>query len=131
MPEPREASTRAATPATTLATRRDALVSLAALGAASVAVGAPAALRVAGEAAAPAPAPAPASGSISADTIAEAEKLSGIAFTERERAQMAKSIAGQIATFRARAPFGALDNQLAPAQVFRVLLPGESVDARG
>ena len=130
MPEPREASTRAATPATTLATRRYALVSLAALGAASVAVGAPAALRVAGEAAAPAPAPAPASGSISADTIAEAEKLSGIAFTERERAQMAKSIAGQIATFRARAPFGALDNQLAPAQVFRVLLPGESVDAR-
>lgn len=132
MPEPREVPM--------LSTRRDALVSLAALGAASVAVGAPATLRVAGEAAetpasAPSPSsssssPTPASTSISVDTIAEAEKLVGIAFTERERTQIARSIAGQIETFRARLPFGALDNQLAPAQVFRVLLPGESIDAR-
>ncbi|MBI1304871.1 MAG: amidase [Phycisphaera sp.] len=132
MPEPREDHTTT--------TRREALVSLAALGAASVAVGAPEALGAAGEAvassfSAPSPSSTPASAvqpsnTISASTIAEAEKLAGIAFTDAERAQMAKSIAGQIATFRTRAPFGALDNQLAPAQVFRVLLPGETVDPR-
>jgi Asp-tRNA(Asn)/Glu-tRNA(Gln) amidotransferase A subunit family amidase len=132
MPDPREVHT--------LATRRDALVTLATLGAASVAVGAPEALGAAGEAvasrlSAPSPSSTPASAvqpsnTISASTIAEAEKLAGIAFTDAERAQMAKSIEGQIATFRARAPFGALDNQLAPAQVFRVLLPGETVDPR-
>lgn len=66
-----------------------------------------------------------ASGAIAASTIAEAERLAGIAFTDSERAQMTRTIAEQVAWFRARAAFGALDNALAPAQVFRVLLPGE------
>lgn len=69
--------------------------------------------------------PEAASGAISAGTIAEAERLAGIAFTDSERAQMTRTIAEQVAWFRARAAFGALDNALAPAQVFRVLLPGE------
>jgi Asp-tRNA(Asn)/Glu-tRNA(Gln) amidotransferase A subunit family amidase len=64
-------------------------------------------------------------GSITASTIAEAERLAGIAFTDAERAQMTRTIAEQTAWFRARAAFGALDGALAPAQVFRALLPGE------
>ena len=63
-------------------------------------------------------------------TIAEAEKLAGIAFTAKEREQIARSIGEHLETFRARAAFGPLDNQLAPAQVFRVLLPGEEPRVR-
>lgn len=63
---------------------------------------------------------------ISASTIAEAEKLAGITFTQSEREQIARSVSEHLQLFSARARFGALDNQLAPATVFRVLLPGES-----
>ena len=105
--------------------RRDFLGSLALLGAASGS----AALLARDAAAAPETAAA-IDEAISQATIAEAEKLAGIAFTDAERAQMAKSIADQVETFRSRASFGALDNDLAPAQVFRVLLPGESADPR-
>ncbi|MEY5061058.1 MAG: hypothetical protein RIS45_979 [Planctomycetota bacterium] len=69
--------------------------------------------------------PPAAAGSITEGAIAEAEKLAGIAFTAAERAQIAKTVSEHLETFAARAKFGALDNQLAPAQVFRVLLPGE------
>jgi hypothetical protein len=62
-----------------------------------------------------------AQGAITVASIAEAEKLAGIAFTESERAQMLRTISTQVAGFRARAAFGAIDNSLAPAQVFRVL----------
>ncbi len=63
---------------------------------------------------------------ISASTIAEAEKLMGITFTQSERDQIARTVSEHLELFSARARFGALDNQLAPATVFRVLLPGES-----
>lgn len=68
---------------------------------------------------------APMDGAITEASIAEAEKLAGISFTEQERAQIAKTIGEHLETFAARAKFGALDNQIAPAQTFRVLLPGE------
>jgi len=71
-----------------------------------------------------------AAGAITDSTIAEAEKLAGISFTEKERAQMAKTVADQLDNFAARGKFGPLDNQLAPAQVFRVLLPGEQPRTR-
>ncbi|MFM1822708.1 MAG: hypothetical protein RI967_974 [Planctomycetota bacterium] len=74
---------------------------------------------------APGSSPASPADPIAASTIAHAERLAGIAFTDAERAQMTRTIAEQTAWFRARATFGALDNALAPAQVFRVLLPGE------
>jgi Asp-tRNA(Asn)/Glu-tRNA(Gln) amidotransferase A subunit family amidase len=64
-------------------------------------------------------------------TIAEAEKLAGIAFNATERAQIVKSMADQLETMKARLAHGALDNQLAPAQVFRVLLPGEKAVVHG
>ena len=60
-------------------------------------------------------------GAITVASIAEAEKLAGIAFTQSERAQILRTISTQVAGFRARAAFGAIDNSLAPAQVFRVL----------
>ena len=67
---------------------------------------------------------------ITESSIAEAEKLAGITFSAKERAQIAKTVAEQLAGFKARAAFGALDNQLAPATVFRVLLPGEQPRVR-
>ncbi len=68
-----------------------------------------------------------ATNAITTRTIEECEKLAGIQFTLPERSQLLKSIESQIALFRARAKFGELPNQLAPAQVFRVLLPGEII----
>jgi Asp-tRNA(Asn)/Glu-tRNA(Gln) amidotransferase A subunit family amidase len=64
-------------------------------------------------------------------TIAEAEKLAGIAFTPAERAQIAKSVNAQVALFTQRAALAPQANSDAPAQVFRVLLPGESPRLRG
>jgi len=103
-------------------TRRDFFMALAASGAAASA----SALPLAADAQ---PSPA-AAGSITEGTIAEAEKLAGIAFTATERAQIAKTVGEHLELFAARAKFGALDNQLAPAQVFRVLLPGEQPRTR-
>lgn len=54
-------------------------------------------------------------------SLREAEKLAGITFTDTERAQMLRTISDQVATYAARAKFGAIPNTLAPAQVFRVL----------
>ena len=99
-------------------TRRDFFVSLAAATAAASSAGLASA-----ESAAPA-------ASVTAASIAEAEKLAGIAFTDAERAQIAKTVGEHLETFRARAAFGPLDNQLAPAQVFRALLPGEEPRVR-
>jgi Asp-tRNA(Asn)/Glu-tRNA(Gln) amidotransferase A subunit family amidase len=75
------------------------------------------------------PPPSDASKGVTVGTIAEAEKLAGVSFTEAERAQIARTVVDQVATIKARLAFGALDNQSPPAQVFRVLLPGESVRA--
>ena len=99
-------------------TRRDFFVSLAA---------ATAAASGAGLASAQSAAPA---ASVTAASIAEAEKLAGIAFTAAEREQVAKTVGEQVELFKVRAAFGALDNQLAPAQVFRALLPGEEPRVR-
>jgi Asp-tRNA(Asn)/Glu-tRNA(Gln) amidotransferase A subunit family amidase len=72
-----------------------------------------------------------ASAAISADTIAAAERLAGISFTEAERAQMARTVGQQLELFSARARFGELPNSLAPAQVFAALLPGERATSEG
>ena len=71
-----------------------------------------------------------ASTNVAADAITPAmieqcERLAGITFTAQEREQMVKTVGQQLATFNARAAFGELPNALSPAQVFRVLLPGE------
>jgi len=64
---------------------------------------------------------------LSADTIAAAELLAGISFTPAEREQMLRTVREQVDLFTTRAQFGELPNSLAPAQVFSVLLPGESL----
>jgi len=64
---------------------------------------------------------------LTADVIAAAELLAGISFTPAEREQMLRTVREQVDLFAARAAFGELPNSLAPAQVFRVLLPGESL----
>ncbi len=64
---------------------------------------------------------------LNADMIAAAELLAGISFTPAEREQMLRTVREQVDLFAARAAFGELPNSLAPAQVFRVLLPGESL----
>ena len=69
-------------------------------------------------------------GSITESSIAEAEKFAGIAFTQSERTQIARTVEEQLARFRARLSFGALNGQVAPAQVFRALLPGETMRVR-
>ncbi len=134
--EPKSEHTTAVGP---MQTRREMLAAAATFGALA-ASGALGAARAAGADPAQETPPEPPAGkasngpteaAITAATITEAERLAGIAFTEDERAQIARSIEGQIALFRARVAAGALDNELAPAQVFRVLLPGEQVRVRG
>jgi Asp-tRNA(Asn)/Glu-tRNA(Gln) amidotransferase A subunit family amidase len=70
-------------------------------------------------------------GGISDATIAEAEKLAGVSFTPAERAQIVRTVGEQVESMKSRLAFGALDNQLPPAQVFRALLPGEEVRVHG
>jgi len=106
---------------TSSCSRRDFFVAVAATGAAASGTALAHALPQASGAAAASP------DGITPASIEEAEKFVGIAFTPKERDQMVRSIADQIATFRSRQPFGALANDLAPAQVFRVMLPGETV----
>ena len=67
--------------------------------------------------------PAPSSGT-TANTLAEAEKLAGITFTEKERAQIVRTVNSLREQFKARVALGYLPNQLAPAEVFRAELPG-------
>jgi Asp-tRNA(Asn)/Glu-tRNA(Gln) amidotransferase A subunit family amidase len=62
-------------------------------------------------------------GAVTADTIGEASKLSGIEFTEAERATMAKTIPRQTASFHTRQTIGYFPNGLAPALVFSPPLP--------
>lgn len=100
-------------------TRRDFFVALAASGAAA---SASALARGAADESAP--------DAVAESTIAEAEKLAGIAFTAKEREQVARTVTEHLELFRARAAFGPLDNQLAPAQVFRVLLANEQPRVR-
>lgn len=60
---------------------------------------------------------------ITAATIAEAERLAGISFTDAERTQLLRTIDGLREQLAARARAGALPNELAPAEAFRAELP--------
>ncbi|MEY3143493.1 MAG: hypothetical protein RLY21_1986 [Planctomycetota bacterium] len=116
-------------------TRREALATVAAFGAtvaaAALARNAGASQQEAKSEPPAKPADAPVATAITTATIAEAEKLAGVSFTETERAQIARTVGDQVDSMKARLAFGALDNQLPPAQVFRVLLPGEQPKIRG
>jgi len=69
------------------------------------------------------PAPdAPPGPEITRGTIAEAEKLAGVEYTDAERDQIAASIEGHVRQLRARDDMS-LPNGLAPAQVFDPRLP--------
>jgi Asp-tRNA(Asn)/Glu-tRNA(Gln) amidotransferase A subunit family amidase len=85
----------------------------------------------AGAAEAPATPPAapPAGGGADADaitaaSIAEAEKLAGIRFTDAERAQLLRTVGELRAQLAARVAQGMLPNDLPPAEAFRAALPG-------
>jgi Asp-tRNA(Asn)/Glu-tRNA(Gln) amidotransferase A subunit family amidase len=116
-----------------VSTRREILASAAAFGAtvAAAALAREGGASQEGAAAAAAAAPAAAPGAITTATIAEAEKLAGVSFTETERAQIARTVGEQVESMKSRLAFGALDNQLPPAQVFRALLPGEQPRVHG
>jgi Asp-tRNA(Asn)/Glu-tRNA(Gln) amidotransferase A subunit family amidase len=66
---------------------------------------------------------------ITPTTIAEAEKIIGISFTESERVQLAQSARGQRARYAQRRSAGFLPNGLSPAAMFDPLLPGMSLPA--
>jgi len=66
----------------------------------------------------------PPNSEVTANTLAEAEKLAGITFTEKERAQIVRTVNSLRTQFHERAALGYLSNQLAPAEVFRAELPG-------
>ena len=63
---------------------------------------------------------------ITTATIAAAERLAGITFTEAERETIAATIGEQLAMLAARAAGGELPNDLAPAMVFSALPNGTS-----
>ena len=67
---------------------------------------------------------------ITTDTIAAAEKLLGLNYTEDERRQIAESIAGQVQAASMRQQL-ALDVDLQPASVFDPRLPGVDYPAQG
>ncbi len=68
--------------------------------------------------------------SITAQTIAEAEKLAGVVFTDDERAVIAANIADDVNRFKRRMA-QTFPNELAPAQTFDPRLPGRSYDVPG
>jgi len=59
-------------------------------------------------------------------TIAEAEKLAGIVFSDEQRAMLRQSVAQQVARF-ARRQGHVLPNAVGPAQTFSPLLPGSDL----
>jgi Asp-tRNA(Asn)/Glu-tRNA(Gln) amidotransferase A subunit family amidase len=71
------------------------------------------------------PAGLPAAG-LSPGTIAEAEKLAAVAYTEHEREMIVNSISEQVEWFRARRAL-AQPNARGPAQTFDPRLPGQSL----
>lgn len=62
---------------------------------------------------------------ITSQTIAEAEKLAGVEFSDKEREMIASRITGDIRGFKNRRDFE-LENSFAPATVFDPRLPGVS-----
>ena len=94
--------------------RRTFLLRAAAIAAAGPAIGLPAR----------ASAPAADDGEVTAATLAEAEKLAGIRFTDAERTQMLRTIGDLRSQLAARRAGGAeLANSLPPAEAFRADLP--------
>lgn len=73
---------------------------------------------------APRPEGAEGENAITPETIAQAEKLAGIEFTDGERRMLARTVGRQAAGFRERAAHGTLPNDLAPAWTFDPRLPG-------
>ncbi len=65
-------------------------------------------------------------GEITPAVIAGAERLAGIRFSEEERRTIAKTIDEQISIFATRVRAGNMPNSLAPALVFRAMLPGRT-----
>jgi len=63
---------------------------------------------------------------VSEHTIAEAEKLAGVTYTDAERAQMVRTIGAQVQQVTSLGDTE-LENGLAPATVFNPLLPGTPV----
>ncbi len=63
-------------------------------------------------------------------TIAEAEKLAGIAYTDPEREVLARTIGEQVARFRSRAQHPPPPNDLSPALTFDPRLPGTTFPER-
>ena len=70
----------------------------------------------------------PDAGSITVATIAAAERLAGISFTDAERETIAATIGEQVAMLAARVAAGELPNDLAPAMVFHAMPPGRTAD---
>lgn len=102
------------------------MAALAAIGAGAGVSGSPAVGQVQGDAGAAADSGRRVSDQVTEATFAEAEKLAGIRFTPTERAQMLRTIAEQRAMLAARLAGPALPNDLAPAEVFRSVLPGRA-----
>ena len=64
---------------------------------------------------------------IPTQVIAEAESLSGLTFTDEERELMQKSVKEHLDNYKKLREIP-LPNQVPPAQIFRPLLPGKTVD---
>ncbi len=76
-----------------------------------------------------APPEQPAGDAITANTIAEAEKLQGIFFTPAERAMMIEDFEGRLETMAAMRAMN-MPNDLAPALVFDPKLPRKSIPSQ-
>ncbi len=63
-------------------------------------------------------------GEVTPAIIAAAERLTGMRFSAKERETIADTVGEQISMFAARVKAGGMPNALAPALVFRAMLPG-------
>src|SRR5690242_18753619 len=76
-----------------------------------------------------APGAAAPEGTITATTVAEAEKLVALEFTPEQRQLLASSLPGQVRSFEARRRYG-LTNSAAPAYAFDPRVPGVAYRAQ-
>ncbi|MDZ4829545.1 MAG: amidase [Phycisphaerae bacterium] len=74
------------------------------------------------------PLPAPGTNDITTATLAEAERVLGITFTESERGQIVRTIGDHREVIASIRKAGELPNPLAPATVFRAALPTKSAE---
>ena len=73
--------------------------------------------------------PAGGEDAITPAVIAGAERLAGIRFTPAERETIAETVGEQVSLFATRVRAGEMPNSLAPAMVFRAMLPDRSRSA--